>query len=86
MPTTIEGLYDAAMSLSAEDREHLAVLLLDSLEPPDPDAEAAWAEELQRRIEDLRTGREKGIPWEEAHRMIFAEPTTEELEELDDAR
>lgn len=86
MTKSVNDLFDAAMTLSVEDRQDLAVRLLDSLEPPDPDAEAAWAEELRRRIDDFRTGREKGIPWAEARRRIFAEPTAAELEALDDDR
>lgn len=77
MTKTVNDLYDAAMTLSVEDRERLTVLLLDSLEPPDTRSEEEWAEELQRRIDDFRTGREKGIPWAEARSRIVAEPTDE---------
>lgn len=32
---------------------------------PDPAVDKAWADELKRRIEDIESGREKGIPGEE---------------------
>ena len=35
--------------------------------------EAAWAGEIQRRIDDLDSGRVKTIPWEEARRLILGE-------------
>jgi putative addiction module component (TIGR02574 family) len=66
-------LLDAALKLPEDARSELADRLLDSLESfyASPEIEAAWAEEIKRRIDDLKSGREKGIPWDEARRMIF---------------
>jgi len=32
---------------------------------PDPELDAAWAVEIKRRIEDIESGREVGIPGDE---------------------
>lgn len=66
-------LLDAALQLPEEARIDLANRLFESLEPAEDegDVEAAWAEEIKRRIDDLTSGREKAIPWEQARRMIF---------------
>jgi putative addiction module component (TIGR02574 family) len=41
-------------------------LLLSNYRLPDPKLDAAWAEEIKRRIDDIESGREVGIPGEEA--------------------
>jgi putative addiction module component (TIGR02574 family) len=44
---------------------------MDSLDdPPDADVEQAWDAEIARRLEDARSGKEKGIPWEEVRRRL----------------
>ena len=40
-------------------------LLLSKYRLPDPKVDAAWAEEIKRRIDDIESGREVGIPGEE---------------------
>ena len=40
-------------------------LLLGNYHLPDPAVDTAWADEIKRRIEDIESGREKGIPGEE---------------------
>lgn len=69
-----ENLLEAALQLNAEAREEFAVRLFESLEPLDEEnVEAAWSEEIKRRVEELRTGQEVGIPWDQARRMIMDE-------------
>jgi len=53
--------------LSVEDRTELLEFLIASLDEGEPDAdyEEAWAAELQRRIDDLDSGRVQTIPAEE---------------------
>ncbi len=48
-----------ALALSAEERAALAHELLLSLEtePPDPDWEEAWAAEIQRRCDEIHSGK-----------------------------
>ena len=51
------------MRLAPKDRARLAELLISSLDrDEDADAEELWAAEVQRRDEDFRSGRVKGIP------------------------
>jgi putative addiction module component (TIGR02574 family) len=62
-----------ALALSPEDRAELAGSLLESLDvSQDPDAEAAWHEEVASRIQDLESGRAKAIPWQEVRRRVAA--------------
>lgn len=56
--------------LSQEERTALAHAVLLSMEPEDPDAEAAWDEELVRRADRIRSGQATGVPAEQ----VFAEP------------
>ena len=62
MSSTAKKLRDDAMALPEEERELLAAELLDSL-VPDPDWEQAWAQECERRLEDVRAGRVQTTPW-----------------------
>jgi len=62
-----------ALRLTDEERAALAGELLDSLDSDvDPDAEAAWAAEIRRRVNDLEAGRATTVPWSEARRRIHA--------------
>jgi hypothetical protein len=52
-----DTLVDEALRLPVKDRAKIAAELLASLdEGPDDDVEAAWAEELGRRVERMRGG------------------------------
>lgn len=65
-------MLEEALKLPAEARAALAGSLIESLEETvDEDAEAAWAEEIRRRIEELDAGKAKTIPWSQARRMIL---------------
>ena len=61
------------MRLSSAERATLAGQLFDSLETDDPDAEAAWQAEIQRRVAELDQGKVKPIPWAIARQMIFGD-------------
>jgi len=66
MSRTFTELWREAADLSEEDRASLAGLLIESLEgEPDPDVEAAWAAEIEKRVAELDAGTAKTIPWEE---------------------
>jgi putative addiction module component (TIGR02574 family) len=74
MTSKSKKLLDAALELSPAERETLAGRLFDSLQRNDPDAEAAWQAEIERRIDELDHGNVKPIPWAEAKRKIFGVP------------
>jgi putative addiction module component (TIGR02574 family) len=66
-----EAILGAAPRLPEAERAELAVRLIDSLDPGnDDDVEAAWGEEIRRRVDDLEHGRARSIPWAEVQRML----------------
>ena len=70
MTSPVEDLVQRARALSPQDRARLAEELLASLdEESDLDAEAAWEQEVGRRVEEIKSGRAKLIPAEQ----VFAE-------------
>jgi putative addiction module component (TIGR02574 family) len=55
-----------ALTLSDEERASIAGSLLESLDgPAEEGVEEAWAAEIDRRIDDLDSGKAKTVPWEE---------------------
>ncbi len=65
-------LLEEALKLSPEARAALAASLLESLdEDVDEGVEAAWAEEIAKRIHELDSGVVTPVPWSEARRMIL---------------
>ena len=65
-------LLERALKLPVEARAALAGSLIESLdETIDEDGEAAWADEIGRRIRELDAGKAKTVPWSKARRMIL---------------
>jgi putative addiction module component (TIGR02574 family) len=65
-PASPAELLQCALRLPADDRIALATEILDSVEgPEDPKWAAAWAAELDRRVNELDAGTVKAIPWEQ---------------------
>ncbi len=65
-------LLEEALKLSPTARVALATSLLEILdEAVDEGAEAAWAEEIGKRIRDLDSGSLTPVPWPEARRLIL---------------
>jgi len=62
-------LLKKALALPDHERAELAGDLLDSLDTTvDDDTDAAWQEEIARRLKDVESGKVKTIPWEEVRR------------------
>lgn len=60
-----------ALRLDSAARAELAAELLASLDgPADPDAEAAWNDEIDRRVEAIEAGTVRLEPWEQVKRRI----------------
>jgi len=79
MTQEVSELLKKALALPAEARAALAGSLLESLEDREMDegsaeegVEEAWAEEIKRRVDDIRSGRTKMIPYEEVRRRLAA--------------
>jgi putative addiction module component (TIGR02574 family) len=59
-------LLKKALALPDMERADLAGSLIDSLDDTvDENAEAAWQEEIVRRLEDVQSGRVKTTSWDE---------------------
>ena len=87
-PRTNE-LLPELLALPEADREELVERLVESLDgpadpdavgmapdadgPADPDYDAAWSDEIARRLADYRAGRVTPIPWEDVRRRLTAE-------------
>jgi putative addiction module component (TIGR02574 family) len=70
MADPVADLAERAKSLELEDRVRLVELLLDSLhDEPIADVEAAWEEEIRRRVEAFERGEVKTFSAED----VFAE-------------
>jgi putative addiction module component (TIGR02574 family) len=67
---SVQEIKEQALKLPMQDREWLAHELLRSV--PEREITAAEGAEWQRRLEDLESGRVKGIPWEEARAGLKA--------------
>jgi putative addiction module component (TIGR02574 family) len=65
MSTQLEIVEAQALRLTAEERAQLADRLISSLFE-DHDIENAWADEVERRIEEIESGSAKLVPAAEA--------------------
>lgn len=73
MTRDLTELFREASELSEAERAELAGRLLQSLHgEPDDDVEAAWAEEVERRVRQIDRGEVKTIPWEEVRATLYA--------------
>ena len=83
MNEEMSELLKKALALPVAARAALAGSLLESLdEVVDEGAEAAWQEEIARRIQELDSGKVKPVSWARARRQVSAilpNPTTATL-------
>jgi putative addiction module component (TIGR02574 family) len=62
-------LLEKALALPENERAELAGKLLSSLDATvDPDADAAWQQELVRRKQEVESGKVATVPWEEVQK------------------
>ncbi len=73
MSSAVHALSLQALALEPGERLQLAAELIDSVEGrADPEWEAAWSQELDRRVVEAdRTGN-RGRPWDEVRRDLLA--------------
>lgn len=72
MARSFDQVFRDAAELSEDDRAALAGLLIESLEAePDPDVEAAWAAEIERRVAELEAGKTRTVSWEEVRQRLL---------------
>jgi putative addiction module component (TIGR02574 family) len=60
-----------ALALPESDRAEIAASLIHSLDTEtDEDVDAAWAAEIQRRVESIDNGEVKLVPWDDVMREM----------------
>jgi putative addiction module component (TIGR02574 family) len=72
MSPEVSDLLKRALALPIGERAALANILLDSLEHAEESVQAAWDEEVARRVQDLKAGKAVTVPWEELHQELLA--------------
>ena len=81
-PVTASEIIASALSLPIAERTEVLIAIENSLvdaaldhgpEEPADEVEAAWADEIARRLDDIDSGRVKTIPSEEAWKIINGE-------------
>jgi putative addiction module component (TIGR02574 family) len=71
MSMTVDQVLAETRGWPAEQIEQLLEQFLDSnYRLPDPKVGAAWAAEIKRRIDDIESGREVGIPGDEVTKRV----------------
>ena len=75
MERNLKEVFREAAQLPERDRATLAGLLIETLDPvSEPDVEAAWSEEIKRRVAEVDAGTVDLIPWEEVRAELFGQP------------
>jgi putative addiction module component (TIGR02574 family) len=70
MPDLVAELSAQAKALPPEERARLAEELPAGLDPHDTEVEAAWDEELRRRIDEVERGTVQLIPSDQAFAQV----------------
>lgn len=74
MSPEVQTIFAGALALPPASREELADMLLQSLDGDSPEeVEAAWRDEIQKRLESFRKGETKAIPGEQVIQAIRKE-------------
>ena len=79
MGSKMRKVLDEALKLSAKERAEVAGKLLRSLEAEEDEedpavVEAAWSEEIARRLKEMEDGTVKGLTRAEAMKIIASDP------------
>ena len=61
-------ILEQALNLRPEERFAIVEGLLESLDVPDPEIDAAWLDEAEKRLQMYRQGKLRGIPMEQVFR------------------
>lgn len=73
MSTELNQVFQDALELSDNERATLVGLLIESLEEAhqvDPDVEAAWAAEAERRWKEIEAGQVQTVSWEDVRAKL----------------
>jgi putative addiction module component (TIGR02574 family) len=73
MTPEVSKLLEQALTLSVEEQEALADSLISNLGGKlDEGIHAAWRTEIERRIQELDSGKAETVPWDEVKRRNLA--------------
>ena len=71
MSEQADKLLSEALKLPLPERAHVVAELIASMDgEPEPDAEKAWAVEIERRVQRLQDEGPKGANWQDVHARI----------------
>ncbi|HKM47689.1 MAG TPA: addiction module protein [Terriglobales bacterium] len=75
MTPQVSEVLEKALALSTQERGLLIDHLIESLDagPAEEGVEAAWDDEIKRRVDDIRSGKVKMIPGEQVLRELAKE-------------
>jgi putative addiction module component (TIGR02574 family) len=69
MTQEVQELLQKALALTENERAELAGNLISGLDATvDQDVDAAWQQEVVRRLHEVQSGEVKTVPWEEVRR------------------
>jgi putative addiction module component (TIGR02574 family) len=74
MTPQVSEVLEKALALSTQERGLLIDHLIESLDegPAEEGVGEAWAEEIKRRVDDIRSGKVEMIPGEQVRRRLAA--------------
>ena len=71
MARPVAIIQEEIRQLSVAEKEEVLRTLLEELDgPPDPDVEAAWLEEAERRAQEIDSGQVRCVPADEVFRKL----------------
>lgn len=71
MARPVAIIQEEIRQLSVAEKEEVLRTLLEELDgPPDPDVEAAWLEEVERRAREIDSGQVQCVPADEVFRKL----------------
>jgi len=70
VPMTLDQIVEETRHWPPEKVGELVGRLTEDLHTSDPETEAAWKTEVDRRVEEIQTGKVQGIPGEEVSARI----------------
>lgn len=74
MERNLNEVFQQTVQLPERDRAPLAGVLIETSDPvSEPDAEAEWSEEIERRLAEIDAGTVELIPWEDVRAELFGE-------------
>jgi len=68
---TRQKLVEEALFLPVEDRAFIIDSLIKSMNPINPDIEQEWIKISEKRLDELKSGKVKGIPGDEVFNKIW---------------